>query len=140
MKKIMLMSLLSVFSFSTMNGQTEEKAVKKVITAFAKAGDANDYKSLDKLLDPNYRVVMNQLFGSKEVSIVPKSVYVEKIKSKEWGGDTRELDFLKIIINGNTALAHVKMKGEKAVFVSLISLVKNESGNWIMISDIPIIE
>lgn len=140
MKKIMLMSLISLFSLGSVYGQKEKKAIKEVITAFAMAGDKNDVESLEKYLDPNYQVVMNRLFGSKEVSIVPRSVYISKIKSKEWGGDSRVLSFLSIVINGNTAVVHVKMKGEKATFVSLVSLVQNEEGVWQLISDLPIIE
>lgn len=140
MKKIMLMCLFSIFSLSSVYSQKQEKAIKEVINAFALAGDQNDVKSLEKCLDPNYRITMNRLFGSKEVSIVPRSLYISKIKSKEWGGDERTLSYLSIIVNGNTAMAHVKMKGEKATFVSLICLVKNEDGQWQLISDLPIIE
>lgn len=141
MKKIMLMCLASLLSLGTINGQSkDEKAIKKVIRAFADAGDKNDVNALEKYLDPNYQVAMNRLFGSKEVSIVSRSVYISKIKSKEWGGDTRTLSFLSIIVNGNTAAVHVKMKGEKATFVSLISLVQNDKGEWQLLSDLPIIE
>lgn len=141
MKKIMLMCLASLFSFGSLSGQIkEEKAIKKVITAFAEAGDNNDVKSMEKYLDKNYQVAMNRLFGSKEVSIVPRSVYLSKIKSKEWGGDTRTLSFLSIIVNGNTAVVHVKMKGDKSTFISLINLVQNEKGEWQLLSDLPIIE
>lgn len=140
MKKIMFMSLLSLFSISAVFGQKEEKAVKEVVRAFAQAGDANDHKSLDTYLDENYRVMMNRLFGSKEVSVVTRSLYISKIKSKEWGGDSRKLTFLSVIVNGNTAMVHVKMKGEKATFISLINLVKNETGEWKIISDLPTIE
>ncbi len=140
MKKIMLMSLLSIFSLGSIYGQKEEKAIKKVVNAFAEAGDKNDVKSLEKYLDPNYRVTMNRLFGSKEVSVVSRSVYISKIKSKEWGGDKRKLTYLSIVVNGNTAVVHVKMKGEKATFISLLNLVKNEENDWQLISDLPIIE
>ena len=38
---------------------------------------------MSSYFDENYRIVMNQLFGSTEVSVVPKSLYLEKINSKD---------------------------------------------------------
>ena len=117
----------------------ETKAIKKVITTFSEAGDNHDPVVLDDCLDDHYRVVMNRLFGSKEVGIMPKSVYLEKIESKEFGGDTREVSFDKIVINGTTALAKVHFKGKEMQVSSLITLVKNENDVWKLVSDTPII-
>ena len=82
---------------------------------------------------------MNRLFGSKEVSIMSKSVYLEKIKSKEFGGDERSLSIHSITINGTTALAKVSFLGKKMTFVSLLSLVKNANGSWLLINDMPMV-
>ncbi len=117
---------------------TDQDAIKQSITAFSKAGDNNDTQALEKLLDQHYRVVLNRLFGSKSVSIVTKTQYLEKIKTKEWGGDSRNLTFEDIVINGTTASTKVTFKGKKATIVSIILLVKNEKGIWKLVSDIPI--
>jgi len=69
--------------------KTEVQNVEKVIAAFSKAGDDNNAEKLATYLDDNYRIVMNRLFGSTEVSVMPKSVYLDKISSKEFGGDKR---------------------------------------------------
>ena len=114
--------------------------MENTIVAFAEAGDRNDTEELKNYLDDNYRVVMNRLFGSSEVSVVPKSVYLEKIKTKEWGGDTRKLTIEGTTINGSSASAKVMFKGTKMTFVSLITLVKNEKGIWKLLSDIPMVE
>lgn len=84
----LLISLLALFA--TLGGSaesSEEEAIKKVITSFVQAGDNNDANALEKTLDNNYRIVMNRLFGSDEVDIMSKDIYLEKIKSKEYGGD-----------------------------------------------------
>ena len=60
----------------------DHKAITEVITTFSKAGDKNDYSKLNDCLENNYRIVMNRLFGSKELTIIPKSVYLEKIINK----------------------------------------------------------
>lgn len=140
MKKAILMSLIALLtSFQTMAQQSEEKAIKKVVTAFAQAGDQNDATALDQLLDANYRVVMNRLFGSKEASVMPRAVYLDKIKNKEFGGDTRKLRFHEILLNGNTATVKVTLAGQKMRFDSLLVLIKNEVGDWKLMSDIPVI-
>lgn len=140
MKKVKLGGLLCLMlSTLSCNAQNQEVTeVKKVITAFAKAGDTNNATELNQYLDDNFRVVMNRLFGSTDVSVMPKAVYVEKIKSKEFGGDKRELSFETIIINGTSATAKVTFKGNKMTFVSILVLIKNAEGKWKLISDTPI--
>ena len=140
MLKSLFLGLIGVFMTSLgMAQQSEEKAVKQAITAFAKAGDQHDVAKLETCLDDNYRVVMNRLFGSSEVSVVPRAIYLQKVSSKEWGGDQRKLTFNQIVVNGSTATVHVKMAGKKMTMVSLITLVKNEAGDWKLISDVPMI-
>ena len=127
-------------SISAFSQSSEVNAVKETITAFSKAGDNNNSKELAKYLDDNYRVVMNRLFGSKEVSILPRAVYIQKIESKEFGDDKRELTIEDVKINGSTACAKVTFTGSKMTFVSFIILVKGEDGNWKLVSDIPMIK
>lgn len=131
---ILLMGLAGTIGFSQ-----EEEAIEKVIIAFAKAADKNDAEKLSTYLDDNYRIVMNRLFGAEGVSIVNKEDYLAKIESKEWGGDKRKVTIEQITINGNTASAHVTLKGEKATFVSLFMLIKDAEGNWKLVSDTPTI-
>ena len=140
MKKIKIIAIVCAM-FTTFNSnaqKNETKKIKEIITAFSKAGDQNNIKKLSFYLDDNYRIVMNQLFGSKKVAVISKSIYLEKIKSKEWGGDTRTAIIENIIVNGNTSVAKVTFKGKKATFISLINLVKNAKGEWKLISDTPV--
>ena len=64
----------------------------------------------------------------------------EKIKSKEWGGDKRQVTIENVVINGQTASAQVTFKGEKMTFVSLMNLVQTADNHWLLISDMPIIK
>jgi ketosteroid isomerase-like protein len=140
MKKKTMIALFGL-SLSTISfAQTQEtKEIKQVITSFSSAGDRNDAVELEKHLDDNYRIVMNRLFGSKEVSIMPKSAYLEKIRSKEFGGDKREVVIENVLINGNTASAKITFTGAKMKVVSLIFLIKNEEGLWKIVCDLPTI-
>lgn len=118
----------------------EMKDIERTIINFSQAGDNSDAESLGDYLDDNYRVIMNRLFGSSEVSVMDKSIYLEKIKSKEFGGDKREVSIESIVINGTTANAKVTFTGTKASFVSLINLIQDQDGEWKLISDIPIFD
>lgn len=46
---------------------SNEKAIHQTIIDFATAGDQHQVRALETLLDANYRIVMNQLFGSTDV-------------------------------------------------------------------------
>lgn len=138
MYKSMLIGLFGLLLSACATAQgSEVNQVKETIKAFSKAGDFNDTRELENLLDENYRVVMNQLFGSKELTVIPRAVFLEKIGSKEWGGDSRDLTIEHVLINGNTASAKVTFKGEKMTFVSILILAKNKDGKWKLLSDIP---
>lgn len=71
--------------------------------------------------------------------IVPKSVYLKKIKTKEWGGDQRTVSIKQTTINGPTANVKVILKGNKSTMTSLITLIKTKAGKWKIISDVPTI-
>lgn len=140
MKSSILFILLAMVSMPINQTQpTDMEAIQSTITAFAKAADQNDAKTLAQYLDPNYRIVMNQLFGSSEVNIMPRAVYLDKIAKKEFGGDDRSLKFENISINGASASAIVLLKGKKMTFRSIFTLVKNAEGKWKLVSDVPVI-
>lgn len=140
MKKVILTSLVGILISINLYAQKDMEAVKQTITAFTQAGDSNDADKLETYLDDNFRVVMNRLFGSNEVSVMPKSVYLDKIRSKEFGGDKRKLTIENVVVNGNTASAKVTFAGAKMTFISLVTLVKDDKGDWKLISDVPVIQ
>ena len=141
MKTIILMSIFALFGTVSCNAQTsDEQMIKQTIIEFSKAGDANDADKLATYLDGNYRIVMNRLFGSTEVAIMPKDVYLEKIKTKEYGGDTRKVEIESITLNGSTASAKVSFVGTKMTFVSILILIKDGNNQWKIVSDVPIVK
>lgn len=140
MKRALFLGLFSVLMSTAVLAQTKEvTAVKAAIEGFSKAGDASDADKLATYLDVNYRVVMNQLFGGTEVAVMPRAVYLDKIRKKEFGGDKRELTFNDVQINGNTAYANVVFKGTKMTFTSIVTLAQNAAGSWLLVSDVPVI-
>ncbi len=138
MKVLLLMSIAFLAGVLGYSQTTDEEQIKETITQFASAADKQDVQELEEVLDGNYRVVMNQLMGSDGVIIVDKEMYLNKIRTKEWGGDKRKVDIGQITLNGKSATAKVTFKG-KMTFVSLMLLVQDANGTWKMIGDIPTI-
>ena len=138
MKSLLLsMSLILFVSGVFAQSSQEEKAVKQVIEKFFAAGDKQDASALDALIDPNYRVVMNQLFGSTDIMTLNKEVYLQKIRAKEFGGDKRKIEVHSIHVTGKLAVADVSSKGEKMQMRSFLNLVQDAQGYWKLIGDMP---
>lgn len=115
----------------------EKAAVESAIRRFGELADRQDDQSLALLLDDNFRLVMNQLFGSVETMIMTKQMYLDKIKKKEFGGEKREVTIDTVVVVGKNASAKASFKGSKMTFVSLIHLIQDKTGNWKLVNDMP---
>jgi hypothetical protein len=115
----------------------EEMNVRQTITNFAHAADVQDDKALELLLDDNFRLVLNQLFGNKGIAVVTKQDYLAKIKAKEFGGDKREVTILNLTLSGNNAGAQAIFKGSKFTVVTFLQLIKTSEGEWKILNDLP---
>jgi len=91
-------------------------------------------------LDNNYRIVMNRLFGSTEVSVISRDVYLEKIRMKEFGGDNRKVEIESIVQNGATASAKVSFIGSEMTFISILTLLKSGDDQWKLLSELPVVK
>ncbi len=136
MKYTMIYTML-LFAFGCAAQTSSDKAIKNAILTFAKAADQNDTEKLGSMLDDNFRIAMNQMFGSTEVQTVDKAFYLAKIASKEWGGDSRKVTIDNVVIVGKNASATVILAGEKSTMTSLMTLVMTAEGNWKILQDIP---
>ena len=136
MSKVLFLSLIGLMSLFSVHLEEDDKsAITKVITEFSLAGDNSDISSLSELLNEHYRITMNQLFGSTEVSVMNKATYLQMIGQKKFGGDKRVIEIKSIEVHGNNAFAHVHLNGLKANFTSVFGLVKTADKNWQLISD-----
>jgi Putative lumazine-binding len=96
-------------------------------------------KTLETVLDPGFRIVMNRMFGSTQVDIMDRQLYLSKISSGEFGGEMRASTIEQVNVNGNTATALVKLAGAKMTFTSTLVLVQDADGRWRIVSDVPVI-
>lgn len=124
-------------SLNVSKAQSEKEMVKSVITQFVQAADLQDADQVATLLHEDFRVVMNQLFGSSDVSFMNKAVYVQLIRDKKMGGDKRTIDFVSVDVVNQNASVKVLLKGKTMVFESLLHLIKTPEGKWQLINDLP---
>lgn len=135
MKKLMLALIMLGGIVQTANAQEDLDAITRAIEKFATAGDHQDETVMAEVLHPQYRVVWNDP-GKGTLTVLDRDTYLDLIRSKKIGGDKRTVQIESIeLINGDNALIKTSLKGEKADFQSLLSLVKNEDGDWFLIQD-----
>lgn len=114
--------------------------VEACIRTFAKAADKRDLKTLEAILHPQYRSVLNKAFGSPDVSLMSKEDYIGMAKAEKIGGTDRQVNILTLEIQPEIAQATVLMESAALRFTSYLSLVRNADGKWQVISDTPRIE
>lgn len=125
---------------SIAQAQTQYQAVSATIEAFAKGADQQDAEALESILDDNFRLVMNQLFGGDAVMTMDKNTYLTKIRNKEFGGDERTVVIHSVQVYGKNAQAQVSFQGSKMTFTSFLHLIHTAEGKWRIVNDLPTVE
>jgi ketosteroid isomerase-like protein len=137
MKISLLFLILAVAGIKAhAQSSTADAQVKSAIMSFADATANQDVSGLEKLLDANFRVTMNRMFGSSEVLVMDRTSYLGKIKAKAFGGEVREVTIHDLDINGNLAMAKVQFAG-KMTFTSYLLFAQGVDGEWKLVSDLP---
>jgi Putative lumazine-binding len=139
MKHLMFsLSLIMLTCISCQAQDIKEVAkIEAVVRQFSVAGDRQDAGQLNQLLHQQFRAVVNRLFGAPELSLMDKALYLQLMKDKKIGGDTREVVILQTDIESNIATVKAVFQGKALRFTTFISLVKLESGEWQIVGDMP---
>ncbi len=111
--------------------------INEAVRAFSSAGDRHDVASLEQILHPQFRAVVNRAFGSSEVQLMDKTLYLQLMHDKKIGGDTREVYLLQVDVVNNIATVKALFQGKALRFNTYISLVKLENGDWQIVGDLP---
>ncbi len=135
---ILLFTLLTTTTIMAQNIK-EETQITVSITNFVNAADKQDEKELEILLDSNFRLSLNQMFGNTGLMFIDKQTYLNKIKAKEFGGDKRQIKLDQVIIVNNNASVKATFTGAKMTVITLLQLVKTNKGEWKILNDLPTI-
>ena len=124
-------SVLSLLAFTP----SEINSIRGVVEVYAKAGDEQDVKAIEKVMHDGFRVVWNDP-GKNTVSLISKADYVQLLGAKKIGGDKRKVIIESIDISeGINASVRLTLDGEKGDFWNLLSLVK-VNGEWLIAQDL----
>jgi hypothetical protein len=139
--KISIILLFTLLTSTTIMAQNknEETNITETITKFVNAADHQNEKELEILLDSNFRLSLNQMFGNTGLVFIDKQTYLNKIKAKEFGGDKRQIKLEQIIIMNNNASVKATFSGTKMTIITLLQLVKTNTGEWKILNDLPAI-
>lgn len=138
MRKLLIIKSLILLTMTSVQAQqNDEQAIKSVITSFATAAETHDVNTMSDLLEDNFRVVLNQMFGSNKVTLLDKKTYLSMLADKKLGGDKSEITTKAIIISGNSGLVNTIFKGEKMTMQLFLHLVKTKDGEWKIVEDLP---
>ena len=135
-----LLLMLSCFSLSALvnPAPTGDLAqIENAVQEFVTSADTRDVTRMDKILHKDFRVVANRLFGAEEVSLMDKNAYLNLLKEGKIGGDSRVIIIKSISIEGHNAVVQATLNGSALSFMTFIQLVKEVSGNWKVIGDMP---
>ena len=138
--------ILGLMALSLSTGTFTDEEVKdleklaQTIHQFSESVDTRNVKATDKVLHHGFRAVVNRLFGSEEVSIMDKTLYLNLLKEGKIGGDKRTVKIHSINMEGNNAVVKVEFDGSALRFQSFMQMVKDTAGNWTIISDMPNVE
>ena len=117
--------------------ELELSNVAEAVKSFAGNADARDAEAMEHLLHPEFRAIVNRQFGSSEVSLMDKAMYVDMLKQGKIGGDTRKVVIQSITLEGHNASVRAEFTGQELRFVTFIQLVQSTNGKWQVISDMP---
>ncbi|MEO1257208.1 MAG: nuclear transport factor 2 family protein [Bacteroidota bacterium] len=136
---IVIASMLACFA-GTAQDQLDLANIETVVQNFARFGDQQNADGLDGILHPEYRAVVNRLFGSPEASLMNKATYLQLVRDKKIGGDERQVFLLSVDVVNNNASVKAIFEGKQLRFTTFISLIKSEEGKWLVVGDMPDIE
>ena len=135
---LLIMSFSCLFNHNVPHEDILE--VTDLVHAFSKSADERDVDKMQTILHDDFRAIVNQAFGSKEIQYMDKASYLNLLKNEVIGGDDRTVIVLSIDMEEKNAVVKARFAGSELVFTTFIQIVKNSDEEWKVISDLPIIQ
>jgi hypothetical protein len=117
----------------------DQKAVETATMQFLEGGDKSDVALLDAVIHPDYRLVLNRVFGDV-ITKMDKATYLKMITDKKIGGVPRKAVIVSTTVAGNVAAVEVTTTNDKADFRSFLHFIKELDGKWRLVSDTPFVQ
>jgi len=111
--------------------------ITEVVTEFLAAADVRDVARLEAVLNPEFRVSLNQFMGTPGVTIIDRAGYLSMITAGKLGGTPRTVEFNNVEIVGNLAFVRTVIESDKYLFDSMHVLTQDALGDWTLLADTP---
>ena len=134
---LLLFSLIAFADNPKENISIDIEKISRVVSQFSQSADQRNLQKMEEVLHPEFRSVVNRLFGSEEVSVMDRSIYLNLLKEEKIGGDKREVAIQSVNIQGNTAIVKAILLGKSLRFDTYLQLIKDVNGKWWIVSDMP---
>lgn len=134
---IFIMSLFCIINNATQSPDLFQ--ISESVHTFSTSADTRDVDSLQELLHDNFRAIVNQAFGTKEVQFMDKAMYLDLLEKEVIGGDQRFVTILSMDVEERNAVVKAKLVGKDLSFITFIQLIKDIDGKWRIMSDMPLI-
>ena len=118
---------------------SDQTSVQQTVTEFLAAGDAQDVGRLEAVMDPTYRVTINQFMGGEGVTVIDRAGYLGMIAAGKLGGKPRSVTFSSIEVVGNVAHVRAMLASDELNFDSHFTLAKDKVGVWMVVTDAPFV-
>lgn len=116
---------------------TDSTAARAALTEFIRAADVRDLDRLERVLNPEFRVFVNQFMGKPGVTVIDRTTYLGMIRAEKLGGTPRTLGIKSVEVVGNNAYVRATLASKALHFESHYLLVEDQAGDWTVLSDIP---
>ncbi|MEL7160280.1 MAG: nuclear transport factor 2 family protein [Bacteroidota bacterium] len=144
MRVLLFFSLFLFLAYQDATGQdkssameTDETAVKTALTEFLSAGDVRDVARLEAVLNPQFRVCVNQFMGQPGVTVIDRAGYLGMIGAGKLGGSPRQVAVRSVEVVGNVAFVRATLDSDTLHFESNFVLAQDALGDWTVLSDTP---
>lgn len=133
-KPFALSTVLALFTLASVSAEARpDQGIREAVSAFVKAGDAQDTEAAERVLHPEFRAVF-AMGEQPEATLLGRDAYLGLLKAKKIGGDTREIRFGSTRRLGPIAVAQVTLNGQKARFSGALTLTRHD-GRWKVVQD-----
>lgn len=124
---------LSAFAAST-SSSSEQTDVEQAVTNFVKSVDGRNSADLQKTLYADGSIVTYNTFSNK-VEHYSTNQFIDMVKSGQKGGWVRNVNFVSVNIDGNTAIANVNITDTRLKETGFVTLIK-DSGVWKIVGEV----
>ena len=141
---ILLFGTLTLLSCASSHASTTNSPMdngpKAAIEAFSDAIADNNAEALEKVLHPDFTVIIPRYPTADKNTVLDRATYIALIGSKKIGGERYEITFQDVTLTDYNANVIVTLDGPKSTMQASFLLTRVTNGSWQIVVDFPILK